>query len=878
MLPLLRVIRMTALPLGLMLGTVASSRAASEPPSGASTGTQPVRELIERLLPGRSAQFVLERIAPEEGRDVFELETAGGQIVIRGSSGVALASGLNWYLKHYGRCHVSFCGDQLQLADPPPPVPEKVRRASPFRYRYCFNYCAFSYTLAFWDWPQWERMIDWMALHGINMPLAVTGQEAVWYQVYRTLGLNDDEIRRFLVGPAYLPFGWMGCLDGWGGPLPPGWIEQHAALQKKILARQRELGMAPVLQGFTGHVPEALQRVCPQAKFQRLPSWCGFPGTSFLDPLDPLFARIGQAFIEEQTRQFGTDHLYASDTFIEMSPPSSDPQFLAAMGQAVYRAMQAGDPQAVWVMQGWVFINNPKFWKPPQNQALLGAVPKDRLILLDLMCESNPAWTKTDAFYGKPWVWCIIQSFGAQVSLHAGLPQISENLQAALTSPQRGELAGVGLIMEGFGYNPVVYDFVTEMAWHRDVPPLDTWLPEFVASRYGCRSAAADEAWQLLRETAYSQPGQAGSLLCQRPRLGLGFGTSYDPAQLASAWEKLLAGSAELGGADTYRYDLANVARQVLTNLAAELYADLVEAWQRQDQHAVTEAGQRLLGLLDDMDQLLGTRREFLLGPWLADAKRWAANDAERRLYEWNARTLITLWGPRDSILHEYSQREWSGMLRGFYRPRWERLLRAMDQALAKRKPLDAQRLEDELRDFDLQWTQGTEDYPTVPQGDTVAVAARLWDKYRPLILRPQEAISLTTGKPASCSSSLPPYPARLANDGRRSSTDRYWATDVHQDPDPWWQVDLEQPTTVGRVVVVLYYGDARHYGFTVEGSTDGQTWELLADHRANQDLSTRRGHTCSFPPRSIRYLRVRVPHNSANTGRHLVEVLAFEH
>jgi len=105
---------------------------------------------------------------------------------------------------------VSWCGDQLKLPHPLPAVPAKVRRPSPFRYRYCFNYCAFSYTLAFWDWPQWERMIDWMALNGINVPLAVSGQEAVWRQVYRELKLSDREIGEFLVGPAYLPFGWLG--------------------------------------------------------------------------------------------------------------------------------------------------------------------------------------------------------------------------------------------------------------------------------------------------------------------------------------------------------------------------------------------------------------------------------------------------------------------------------------------------------------------------------------------------------------------------------------------------------------------------------------------------------------------------------------------
>jgi hypothetical protein len=115
-----------------------------------------------------------------------------------------------------------------------------------------------------------------------------------------------------------------------------------------------------------------------------------------------------------------------------------------------------------------------------------------------------------------------------------------------------------------------------------------------------------------------------------------------------------------------------------------------------------------------------------------------------------------------------------------------------------------------------------------------------------------------------------------LANDGKRSSTDSYWATDVNNDKDPWWQVDLGKPVRVGRVIVVGYYGDQRYYGFTVEASKDGEHWEMVSDRRDNHDLSTRAGYTCRFTPREVRYLRVRQAHNSANTGRHLVEVMAF--
>lgn len=147
-----------------------------------------------------------------------------------------------------------------------------------------------------------------------------------------------------------------------------------------------------------------------------------------------------------------------------------------------------------------------------------------------------------------------------------------------------------------------------------------------------------------------------------------------------------------------------------------------------------------------------------------------------------------------------------------------------------------------------------------------------------PALWTKPDALSLTTGKPVSCSSALPPYPADLANDGYVGNTDRFWATDVTRHPgDAWWQVDLEEATRVGRVVVVGYYGDPRHYGFTLTTSSDGRQWTTVADLRENKAPSTRDGYTCRFEPRRVRYIRVTQTGNSANTGRHLVEVMAFE-
>jgi hypothetical protein len=209
------------------------------------------------------------------------------------------------------------------------------------------------------------------------------------------------------------------------------------------------------------------------------------------------------------------------------------------------------------------------------------------------------------------------------------------------------------------------------------------------------------------------------------------------------------------------------------------------------DRKAEAEAGGKLLDLVRDEDELLASRPEFLLGWWLEDPKRWGSNDAERRLCEMNARTIITLWGPRDSILHEYAQREWAGLLRGFYLPSWGLFVRRIDETLAAGKPLDAAKLEGDLRDLELAWTRGTEPYAAAPRGDAVDISRRLRAKNGRWFSAEPDAPSMTTGKPATCSSFLPPHEPGRADDRRTLSTDRYWATDVSRDPAAWWQVDL---------------------------------------------------------------------------------------
>ena len=677
--------------------------------------------LAERLLPGRSQQFVFQTIPQQGGRDVFELESRGGKIVVRGNSALSMAFALNWYLKHFAHCNASINGNQLNLPSPPPPVEKRFRLASWAKSRYLLNYCTFGYVKPWWDWKQWEKSIDWMAVNGVNMPLAVTGQEGVWQAVCRKLGASDAEIEAFLPGPPYLPFCWMGCLDGHGGPLPKNWTASHVELGQRIVARQRELGMTPVLQGFTGHIPEALAKKFPGTKTQRI-HWGEFD-TLMLDPQDPLFQKIAALFIAEQTRLFGSDHLYDADSFIEMNPPRGDLKYLSGIGRAIYAGMAKADPKAVWLLQGWPFQNKAEFWKQDRVKAFLDAVPNDHMLILDFFCECTPVWNTTQGFYGKPWVWSFVYNFGDTTVLGGSGPlQRLNDLAAVRKHPLGQNVRGVGMLMEGYGHNPLVFDLMFEMAWRDDVD-LAAWMREYPRFRYGRSNAAAESAWQILRTDVYNRGVGGQTILTAFPAVGRHC-TAYPATALAKTWLLLLQAEKALGGTETYRHDLVNIARQALSNHAAQLYANTMAAYNAKDAAAYRKSSREFLQLIDDIDELLATDGEFLLGTWLEDAKRWGQTDAERARLEWNARRVLTLWGKtpaRDCGLRDYAWKEWSGMLSGFYAKRWALFFQRQLEALEANKPFDQHACHLELLKLEEQWAGQTECYPTKPAGDARA-------------------------------------------------------------------------------------------------------------------------------------------------------------
>ena len=664
------------------------------------------KALSGRIVPGYDIEFV----QIDDTVDVFEIETVGKKLVIRGNNANSMAVGLNHYLKDYCKVTVSwFAYDPVQYPHQMPVVKEPVRVKARAKERFFLNYCTFGYTMPWWKWEDWERFIDWMALNGVTMPLANTGQEALWQRVWRNHGLTDDQIREYFTGPAHLAWHRMNNIDSFHGPLPQGWIDSQVELQKKILARERSLNMKPVLSAFGGHVPEQLKEIYPDAQITDIEHWSGFAHEylcHFLSPMDPLYAQIQKEFLLAQTELFGTDHVYGADLFNEVEAPSWDPQTLAAMSEGVYESMAAVDPDALWLQMGWMFYYDQKHWTKENVEAYLKAVPQDKVLILDYYLENSPVWKLTESFYGQPYILCYLGNFGGNVRLAGHFHQTGERIEDAFDNGG-GNLAGLGSTLEGFGVNQFMFEYVLDKAW--DYAGDDgKWVDVLADRRLGFESEVARKAWKDLTDSVYVGGSFSSQtpLMCARPCLE-GFwhwtaihNVKYDNATLVRIWKELLSLDSER---DTYRFDIVNIGTQVLGNHFATLREKFTAAYRRGDLEEVRSIGEKMLELIDVIDALAACEPQLRLDRWLEDAAECASSEDEIPYYTRNARTIITIWGEHTTI-RDYASRLWSGLVDSYCKPRWAMFIEEIASCVEDGREYDEAAFFQRLEAFENQW------------------------------------------------------------------------------------------------------------------------------------------------------------------------------
>ncbi|UDQ97097.1 alpha-N-acetylglucosaminidase TIM-barrel domain-containing protein [Lentisphaerota bacterium WC36G] len=872
-------------------------------------------DLIERRLPaGYSKLFVVEILEKSDNEDIFEIETINNKVILRGTDGIAVASALNWYLKYHCKVQFSAVHENLKMPKVLPILTEKVRKTTTLKYRTAYNYCTYSYTMPWWNWDQWQREIDFLAMNGVNMPLQPLGQEATWIETFKEFGLTSEQIRsNFLVGPAYFAWGFMNNIDRIGGPLPQSWVDSHIKLTRQIVERQRSLGMKMVLQGFSGRVPEDFAKKYPNVKIQQEKTWASCPGTYQMDPLDPMFEKVGKMFIKKQTELFGTDHFYAADPFHEGHPPSNAPDYLPNVGRKIFETMKAADPKAMWVMQSWSL-----------RKPIILAAPKEKVIVFDL--GGGRSFGK-EPFWGRPTVYGILNNFG-------GRSCISGNLNSMLNVANRltkrpANLEGIGGFDEATKINPVIWDAFYENIWRKKAVSISQWTDEYATRRYGIDSKKAKEAWNIIGKDVY-RGRWATSIFAARPALtatkadpNWNIEFWYDNNKLFKSWVLLTEAGDNINKnalnkhSTTLNYDLVILGRQYLTNIAIGVFNDCVDAFYKKDIERFKKSSAKFIELLNDTNTLLGAEEQFLLGKWIKDARSWGKNQQEADLYEYNARALVSLWeADVTGRFFDYSWRSWNGLLSSYYKPRWERWFNFMIAKLQKGEEYSDKglgRSHDRPWHFSSDWYKSEYakeqawtrskfmgDIPTVATNNALELSKKFISKYYNAMAE-NEANSLKYGYPVNKTyevghrSKSPKKIKVIKNNITSGKISKYskgtegnnlplYAVDGQINNNNYWavkgdgktkylQLDLGKKHNIHNAQVWFYADNARYYQYKIETSADGLAWQTVVDMTKNKKPSTKKGYFTNLDaPVEARHVRLVITKNSANPSYHVVE------
>ncbi|MEV5976092.1 alpha-N-acetylglucosaminidase [Streptomyces sp. NPDC052114] len=721
-----------ALGLGSAVGGLpgVTGTAAARPAEAPALDTGAARSVLNRLLPHHAEQIRLRLVPPRGREDRFRVTGTTGRIEVSGTTPAVLLTGVHWYLKYVCGAHVAWNGDQLDLPRRLPAPTRPLERSTSLPHRFALNDTNDGYTAPYADWAYWERMIDVLALHGCNEVLVIAGTEAVYHRVLKEFGYSDAEARAWLPAPSHQAWWLLQNLSGYGGPLSAELIDDRAALGRRIVDRLRALGIAPVLPGYYGHVPDGfVQRNGGDARVVPQGTWHGFARPDWLDPRTDAFAEVAASFYRHQEHLFGPAGLFKMDLLHEGGTAGDVPVPAAARG--VETALRTARPGATWVILGWEANPLP---------VLLDAVDKKRMLIVDGVSDRYAAEPDREKdWHGTPYAFGTIPNFGGRTTIGARTHLWNERF-FAWRDKENSALVGTAFMPEATDRDPAAFELFSELAWTKGPVDRAAWFSSYADFRYGARDRDARAAWRALHDTAYrhtavERSDPHDSLFAARPDLAAARAAeyapralTYDPARFDAALTGLLGVAGALRGSSAYRYDLVDVARQALAHRSRQLLPQLRTAYTRDDRETFAALSTLWLRLMRLSDEVTGTHAAFLLGPWVEAARRMGTSDAERAEFERTAKVLITLWGGRATSdpgrLHDYGNREWHGLTGDFYVPRWQKWLDELADAMAAGREPKAV----DWYAFEEPWTTERKDYPLRPVGTAHRTAARVRD------------------------------------------------------------------------------------------------------------------------------------------------------
>ena len=633
-------------------------------------------EVVARQVINRIANQTLQNIelvidSELKGNDTYQTQCINGQLEIKGSSVIALCRGFYDYLRNNELGMVGWEGATLRIPKVwPDSALNKVQ--SPFKIRHCYNVVTSGYTTPYWTWERWEQELDWLAVHGFNMIMAPIATEAIMSRVWKGLGLNQEEIDDFVVGPAHLPWMRMGNIKSVGGSLSDEWHADQIILQKKVLGRMRELGIEPIVQGFSGFVPDALCDDFPEINFKDTLWNSGFPKSQrpkLLLPDNDLFATISKTYIQEWKREFGFAKYYLVDSFNELKNIKSDPKLFEKIGKKTYDAVIAGDPNGIWVIQGWMFSYQREIWTKRSVKSLFNNVPDDRVLILDYANDYKAGWSHFNGFDGKSWIMGYIVNMGGKIAFTGLFNEFAKGASDMLKNPARKNNVGFTISAEGLENNQSIFELLSDTAWSREPINPKKWVEKYSRNRYGAGyPVEMSLAWDQLLHSCYGSFNDHPVFAWQLMKFG--YGTADRSKEFFDAVFSFLSCNDHFKDSIRYQDDALELAAIALSLKVDEYFILANSSISSQKRSENEKLG---LQLLLDIDRLLESHTLYKLDRWVDLARSHSTKKESQDFYEQNAKQILTIWGPP---VNDYSCRLWSGLIRDFYQPRMKEIFK----------------------------------------------------------------------------------------------------------------------------------------------------------------------------------------------------------
>jgi len=676
----------------------------------------------------RKIKFTVANAEKENGE--FSYKTKNGQLYISGNSTVALCHGFYDYLKTSQQGMITWGGTDLNISNKWQDVAEKSVE-SPYKYHYYMNVVTHGYSTPYWGWNRWQKELDWMALHGMDMLLINNAYEAIMFRVFKKLGISENAIRNFFPGPAFQPWNRMGNLTGWDGPVPTSWYQQQIALTHKVLDRMHQMQMTPIIQAFAGFVPKEITQVYPDAKITPLIWNSSFPAQDRCNILLPdknnaeLFIKIGKLFVQEWEKEFGKGTFFLADSFNEMKVPRSkdetEEQFqqqLSEYGDVVYQSIKQGDTSAVWTMQGWTFGYQHEDWSPARLQSLVRKTPDNKVLFLDLANDYNldfwhiqPSWKYFNGFFNKMWVYSFIPNMGGKTAWNGILKTYAEAPITALQYKNKGHLVGFGFAPEGIENNEVVYELLSDMGWRDTKIDLDSWLKNYCINRYGAYPENMKAAWEDLLNSCYGTFTDHPRFRFQLSADGTKAGTVNDSPEFFKGVRLFLSCADSMKKSVLYKNDAIELSAEYVSLVSDSI---IKRALGEQGNARYLELNKAYV-LLNEADKLLQSHPDDRLQRWVNYAKTFGSTPAEKQYYAQDARRIITTWGPG---VGDYSARMWAGLISSYYVQRMKHYY----DAKREHKKFDVAAWEEN-------WVEKGCSKITAPFADPVAAAIKMINK-----------------------------------------------------------------------------------------------------------------------------------------------------